>query len=189
MNKFVILIALTGMLFAGPANAARQSPEDVLEAYFTVLTSRKVDNLGELMSEASMNQLRDLMIRAFEFEKSRGRDALEQRFFGKATTMETIASLPPSYFLDRFAREILEAAELQHFFVDNRDIIGSVRESRDVVHFVVRLYLHQDEEAGSDLLLYTLIRENGVWKLTFPPTIRQTLAVFEAGLRRSGMRP
>ncbi|MDZ7686410.1 MAG: hypothetical protein U5O39_16605 [Gammaproteobacteria bacterium] len=45
--------------------------------------------------------------------------------------------------------------------------------------------LTQAYRSNSDILVYTLINEGGIWKLEFPPTIRQTLAVFEAGLAQS----
>ena len=76
---------------------------------------------------------------------------------------------------------------MQHFFVDNRRILGSVNESDDMVHIVVRLFLHQDTDDdttyNSDIYVYTLIREDGIWKLEFPPTIRQALSMIEAGIR------
>ena len=37
----------------------------------------------------------------------------------------------------------------------------------------------QDESRGSDILVYTLVRENDQWKLKFPPTIKQMLLVIE----------
>ncbi|MDZ7686411.1 MAG: hypothetical protein U5O39_16610 [Gammaproteobacteria bacterium] len=116
-----------------------RTPQATLDAYFAILTERDVTNISELMTSGSMSRLKTLMMEAIQSEKARGGDALQTRFFGKTATMEEVRSTPASFFLEHLARDILNAAEMQHFFVDDRDIIGSVRESDDMVHFVVRL--------------------------------------------------
>lgn len=191
MNKLIpiLLCLVVSLPLAASSRGPGSTPEATLDAYFKILTERDVENISALMTSGSMSRLKKLMTDSLESEKARGDIALQQRFFGKPVTRETIRNTPASFFLDQLARDILNAAEMQHFFVDDRDIIGSVRESDDMVHFVVRLYLHQEERRNSDILVYTLIDENGTWKLEFPPTIRQTLAVFEAGLARPPQAP
>ncbi len=174
-----------------PTTASAESgdtgPQAVLDAYFEVLTQRNVEGISDLMASGSMDRLKGLMTEALQREKSRGSARLQNRFFGKSVTIAEIRDTPSSFYLDRIAGEILNAAEMQHFFVDNRRILGSVNESDDMVHIVVRLFLHQDTDDdttyNSDIYVYTLIREDGIWKLEFPPTIRQALSMIEAGIR------
>lgn len=184
----VFKAALLALLVLAPAavsaGQAGRTPEATLDAYFEVLTTRNVEGISDLMTSGSMARLKALMVEALEQEISRGGTSLQRRFYGKGVTLKTVEDTASDVFLNTIATEILNAADMQHFFVDNRKILGSVEESDDMVHLVVRLYLHQETRYNSDILVYTLIEEDGVWKLDFPPTIRQALAVFEAALRR-----
>lgn len=180
----VILVTLLALGSSAFAEGPGKTPQATLDAYFAMLTTRKVEDVASLMTSGSKSRLKTLMVEAFQTEKTTGGTALQGRFYGRGVTMEEVRNTPAAFFLEKFAQEILSAAEMQHFFVDNRQIIGSVSESDDMVHFVVRLFLHQDAKRNSDILVYTLIEEDGIWKLEFPPTIRQALAVFEAGLRQ-----
>ncbi len=189
MNRLILTVLL--MVLTVPALAEAKpgkTPQTTLDAYFSVLTTRDIDGISNLMTSGSMSRLRALMIEALQFEKARGGSALQQRFFGRPVSMEEIRGTPTALYLEQFAREVLGAANMQHFFVDNRRILGQVKESDDMVHVVVRLFMHQEARRNSDILVYTLINEDGQWKLEFPPTIRQALAVFEATLRQQQAR-
>jgi hypothetical protein len=170
------------MMVVSPVFADDFGPQTVLDQYFEILTTRKVEHLSMLMDSGSMTRLKGLMVDAFRNEMEQGGSSLQTRFFGKAVTMDDVQAAPASLFLNEFAREILTAAEVQRFFVDRRDVVGSLMEGEDTVHFVVRLYLHQGPRSNSDVLVYTVVREGDGWKLRFPPTIQQILTMFEARL-------
>jgi len=98
--------------------------------------------------------------------------------------MSDVAAASAGFYLKALASEILQAARLQHLKVTDREIIGKIQETENLVHIVVRLNMAQNESRGSDILVYTLVRENDQWKLQFPPTIKQMLLVIESTARQ-----
>ncbi|MEX0941468.1 MAG: hypothetical protein WD002_02870 [Pseudomonadales bacterium] len=172
-----LITPLMIILLCSPVYAA--DPQDTLDRYFKVLTTRNIQPLPELMTSTSMKRLKTIMDTAL-LQEGRASVQLQQRMFGGPVDAEKIKATPPDYYLLRLAEEILQAAEMQRFFVDNRRIIGQIVEADNMVHFVVRLFMHQNASQNSDLLVYTLIEEDGVWKMNFPPILTQTLGLIEA---------
>ncbi|MFT7221710.1 MAG: hypothetical protein ACI8Z1_003332, partial [Candidatus Azotimanducaceae bacterium] len=179
MRSLVLMVLLTmsGLIQAN-------EPEDVLHQYFEVLTERDFSNLSGLMSERNMADLKELADRAILSQAPRGRFGLQERFFGHKVGAQAIEKTRAKHYLDVIAGEVLNAANATHFMVDSESVLGRVDEGDDMVHFVARLELHQDEKSSSDVMLYTLVRENGLWKLTFPPTFKQILSLLEASYKR-----
>lgn len=178
----LVTTLLTLLLVCPAVHAA--GPEDTLDQYFKVLTSRNIEPLPALMSSSSMQRLKTLMDKALLQEGNTSRQ-LQMRMFGGPVHAERIHETPPDYYLLRLAGEVLQAAETQHFFVDKRSVIGRIDEADNMVHFVVRLFMHQGSLQNSDLLVYTLVQEDGVWKMNFPPILAQTLGLIEATARRA----
>lgn len=171
-TSLLILILLTPIAFA-------EGPEDVLDQYFKVLTSRNIENLPNLMAPGDMRRLKELMDGALT-QDTRASRQLQQRMFGTLVDRQTIAQASPDLYLLKLSGEILEAANMQKFFVDNRSILGRIDEADNMVHFVVRIYMHQQSLENSSLLVYTLIEENGEWRMKFPPILAQSLGFIEA---------
>ena len=46
-----------------------------------------------------------------------------------------------------------------------------------MVNIVARLEMSQDDQIGTDILVYTLVNKKGDWKLTFPAKIKQMVVV------------
>ena len=161
-----------------------ESPQNTLDAYFEVLTSRDISNLAGLMDSANMAKLKGMMDAALRAEIQAGGNRLQRRLFGKSMTAAQLEQVSAAYYLERIAGDIQKAASMQHFFVARRDILGRIDENANLVHYVVRLFLEQGGKTTSELYVYTLIRENGNWKLEFPPIIKQSLTMFEATVAR-----
>ncbi len=174
--------SLTSPLASSPAYAV--DPQATLDQYFTVLTSRDIHNLAGLMDKNSMAGLKELMDNAIRLQLARGNRDLLVRMFGENATAEQIDSATSEHYLEALATEILSAANMQHFFVDKRMILGRIDEGDTMTHYVVRLMMHQQGKGNSDILVYTLVMEDGGWKLTFPPIIRQTLLLIESMVER-----
>ncbi len=175
-----ILLALT--LLATPAFA--NDPEDTLDRYFDILTERDFSNFGDIMATENMNDLKALMDKAIRYQASHGTYDLQRRIFGKKVTMQAVTETPASFYLDKLAESILDAAEAQKFYVDNRKVLGTVMEGDDTVHVIARLNMHQGSTETSDVMLYTLVKEGDDWKLTFPPTVKQILQVIETSYKQ-----
>lgn len=173
---------LTLLLVCPAIHAA--SPEDTLDQYFKVLTSRNIEPLPPLMSSSGMQRLKTLMDGAL-LQGGNASQALQIRMFGGPVDADRIHETPPDYYLLRLAGEVLQAAETQRFFVDKRSVIGRIDEADNMVHIVVRLFMHQGSLQNSDLLVYTLVQEDGVWKMNLPPILTQTLGLIEATTRRA----
>lgn len=91
--------------------------------------------------------------------------------------MSQVAKTPAEFYLNALANEILKAARSQHLKVTDREIIGKIQENDDMVHIVVRLKMSQGDHLGTDILVYTLVKEKDEWKLKFPATIKQMVMV------------
>ena len=177
-------IFLTAFLLSFALTSAASEPVDTLDAYFRILTTRNYDGLENLMAASSMNDLKVMMDEAITYQTGNGVYRLQERIFGRRVSQSEVAGASARFYLRRLAKEILEAAQAQHLIVQKRDIIGAVNEGENTVHIVARLTMEQDGRTGTDVLLYTLIREQEGWKLTFPATIRQMLTVIEASARQ-----
>ncbi len=172
---FLFLLSLT---LSSPVLS--QEPEEVLNKYFEILTSRDFAGISQLMDSNSMANLKTLMDDTIRYQANHGRYDLQRNVFGKRVSLKEVENTPAEFYLEKLANQILEAAESQHLVVENRKILGSVKEGDDIVHYVARLTMHQDDESANDIFVYTLVKEGGGWKLVFPPTIRQVLTVIEA---------
>ena len=172
------------VLLVLPMGATAAEPVETLEKYFLILTERNYENIGALMATESMASLKLLLDGAISTQAERGSTDLMVRIFGERVSLQEVARTPPDVYLERLAREVLKAADMQRFYVDNRKLLGRVDESDAMAHYVVRLYMHQDDRTNSDVMVYTLVKEGDGWKLQFPPTIRQMLALIEAGTAR-----
>lgn len=179
MRLFVLLVLLT----AGNLSLAAE-PEEVLEQYFGVLTGRDYADLPKIMASTSMSDLKALIDKVIRYQADHGNYGLQRRIFGEQVSLERVDKTPPEYYLNRLAGEILSAANAQHFYVDDRAILGRVDEDQTTVHIVARLTMHQDDEENTDVLLYTLVKEGDDWKLTFPPTFKQLLSILEASYKQ-----
>lgn len=176
MRKLILIVSL----FAIAPLACANQPDETLERYFHILTERNYANIGALMDKESMAHLKSVMDDAISKQAAHGNYEIEKRIFGRRVTPEELAGASPEFYIDRLANQVLEAADLSRFFVDNRVVLGHVDEGDSTVHYVVRLYLHQGDRHSSEIYVYTLVKEGDDWKLNFPPTIRQMLTLIES---------
>ncbi|MBO6556514.1 MAG: hypothetical protein JJ957_08445 [Pseudomonadales bacterium] len=177
---------LTGLilLMTFQTGFASDTPEATLEQYFGVLTGQDFSGISQLMDTESMMNLKTIMDDAIGYQANHGVYRLQRRIFGRKVSMSDVSAATADFYLESLAGEILEAARAQHLVVDDRVILGHIDETEDLVHIVARLNMHQDDTRGSDVLVYTLIREEDGWKLKFPATIKQMLTVIETSARR-----
>lgn len=179
---FLLLCLLTiQQVFASNES---EPPQNTLDAYFQVLTSRDISNLAGLMDSANMAKLKRMMDAALQEEIQAGGNRLQRRLFSKSMTSAQVEQVSAAYYLEQIAGDIQKAANMQRFFVARRDILGRIDENVNLIHYVVRLYLEQGGKTTSELYVYTLVRENDQWKLEFPPIIKQSLTMFEATIAR-----
>ncbi len=177
---------LTGLilLLFLQSGLASDTPEATLNKYFDILTGQNFSGIAELMDTESMMNLKATMDDAIGYQANHGIYRLQRRIFGSKVSMTDVDATTADFYLESLAGEILEAARAQHLIVDDRQVLGRIDENEDTVHIVARLIMHQDETEGSDVLVYTLVREQDGWKLKFPATIKQMLTVIASSARR-----
>lgn len=181
--RYLIALVCTALLNSA-SFAASSTPEATLEKYLAVLTGQDLQGVATLMDSSSMKSLKKSMDESIQYQANFGEYGLQRRIFGKKVSMSQVAKTPAEFYLDTLAGEILKAARSQHLTVTDREIIGKIQENEDLVHIVARLKMVQDDHEGTDILVYTLVRENGGWKLKFPATIKQMLTVIESTARQ-----
>jgi len=178
--RYLIALVCAGLLSSA---AIAQTAEDTLEKYLHVLTGEDLSGIATLMDSSSMENLKKSIDKSIQHQASFNDFTLQRRIFGEEVPMSDVARASAEFYLDALAGEILQAARSQHLKVTDREIIGKIQETENLVHIVVGLNMAQDESRGSDILVYTLVRENDQWKLKFPPTIKQMLLVIESTAR------
>ena len=180
--RYLIALICTGLLtFQALADG---TPEETLEKYLNVLTGQDLTDIANLMESSSMDSLKKSMDESIQYQANFGDYSLQRRIFGEKVLMSQVAETSAEVYLNALASEILKAARSQHLTVTSRQIIGKVQENDAMVHIVVRLKMSQENTHGSDILVYTLVKENGGWKLKFPATIKQMLTVIEGTARQ-----
>ncbi len=173
--RYIILLAL----FLG-SGALANEPEDVLNKYFAILTTQNYESMGSLMDSRSMAELKELMVNSIRQQTRTGRSDLQKRIFGKKVTLKKVRETSADFYLHRLADQILYAANSQHFVVESQDVLGRIDEGANIVHFLARVNMTQDEKHASTIRVYTIIKEGDEWKMKFPDTISQMLQVIEA---------
>ena len=176
------IISTLLILLAFCSSALADGPKEVLDQYFKVLTSRNSAPLPSLMSSEDMKQMKVMMDSALT-RNTRASLQLREDIFGKAVDKKTIEAATPEFYFKKLSSGILQAADAQKFILDDRTILGRIDETADMVHFVVRLHMRQHSMENSSLLVYTLVKEDGKWKMKFPPTLAQTLNLIETMTR------
>ena len=178
-----VLLLVVVMLCSGAhASESASAPKQVLQQYFDILTSRQFDGVGALMKNKSMMDLKNMMDTALKRQLRAGNFSLQKQLFGKRVTMREIEAASASFYLESISAAIRDAAETQHLFVDKIVLLGEVSENDSTVHYVARLYFSQDSNHSEDIYVYTLTKDDGEWRLQFPPTIRQFLTVIESSV-------
>jgi hypothetical protein len=180
--RYVIALVCTALL--NSAAFADSTPEATLDKYLSVLTGQNLAGVATLMDSSSMKSLKKSMDESIQYQANFGEYGLQRRVFGEKVSMSRVADTPAEFYLNALASEILKAARSQHLKVTDREVIGKIQENDDMVHIVVRLKMSQDDHQGTDILVYTLVRENDEWKLKFPATIKQMLTVIESTARQ-----
>lgn len=174
---------MLGLLIFVAQGLHAAEPEEILEAYFDVLEQRDFSKLHLIIEQKSLRDLKMLMDRLLAREIDRGGMSLQRRVFGKQVSKADLEQTTARFYLEVFSGEILNAANKTHFIIEEQAILGRVDENDKLAHFVARLGIHQDQNKSSEVFLYTVVKENGEWKLTFPPTFKQILTLLEASVR------
>lgn len=173
----IVLLTLVLLL---PGQVLAVNPDTMLDEYFEILLTRNFDNIGTLMDPGQMQELKALLDGVMKTELKGGNFGMQVRIFGKKVTLSEIEKTQPDFYLRKLAGSIRDAANVSHFYVTDRTILGRIDETPELVHYVVRLHLQQDEKTASDIYVYTLVKYGDDWKLKFPPTIRQMVGMIEA---------
>jgi hypothetical protein len=178
------LITLVCIALLNSTAFADSTPEETLEKYMSVLTGQDLTGIATLMESSSMISLKKSMDESIQYQANFGEYGLQRRIFGKKVSMSQVAKTPAEFYLTALASEILKAARSQHLTVTDREIIGKIQENDEMVHIVARLKMSQNDQQGTEILVYTLVKENDEWKLKFPATIKQMLTVIESTARQ-----
>ena len=178
------LIALVCTVVLNSTAIASSPPEETLEKYLSILTGQEPEGIAGLMDSESMDSLKKTIDESIQYQANFGEYGLQRRVFGQKVSMSQVAKTPAEFYLNALANEILKAARSQHLKVTDREIIGKIQETDDLVHIVARLKMSQGDQMGTDILVYTLVNEKGEWKLKFPATIKQMVMVIESTARQ-----
>jgi hypothetical protein len=154
MRKLFILL----ICIVTSTGAIADGPQDTLDQYFTVLTTRNYDSLGSIMDSEDMVELQVLMVNAIRQQARKGRYDLQVRIYGKKVTMKRVRETTADFFIGQLSREILTAAETQHLVVTGQEILGRVDESDAMAHFLVRVFITHGETTAGNIRQYTIVK-------------------------------
>ncbi len=180
MQRIIIILASLSISFGISAD----EPEEILQQYFTIVTSQNFENLGNLMDSESMAGLQELMVNAIRAQTRTGRSDLQKRIFGKKVTLNQVRKTSADFYLHKLAEQILYAATSQNFVVKGQDVLGRIDEGADTVHYLARVSMSQGDKSATAIRVYTIIREGDAWKMKFPDAISQLLQMIEANANR-----
>ncbi len=178
------LIAVVCTVLMNSVAVAASTPEGTLDKYLAVLTNQDLIGIDSLMDSESMHNLKKSIDESIQYQANFGEYGLQRRVFGRKVSTSEVANTPAKFYLNALASEILKAARSQHLKFTAREIIGKIQENEDMVHIVIRLKMSQGDHVGSDIVVYTLVKEQEAWKLKFPGTIKQMLMVIESTARK-----
>lgn len=183
-----ILISL--LLFAAPAAAQNRepdSPEHVLSAYMTHLSSSEFSKAAELMDPEELARFRNTMVTTARWDDP-ARLGNFLRMFWQVEDVPALEALSPEELFARFLQgTIARDPEIARAMRSGRaSMLGHVSEAEDLVHVVYRLEFEIDGVPLSQVTVNSLRRRDGDWRLLLMANVETMLRALEKRRREEG---
>jgi len=175
--KGLISIALLLLL---PAHAwSDGEPEEMLLVYADHVRQSQWDRIADVMDEDTKEKLKNAMVDLVKMEIDRGGSRIQQMVFGKPVKLKQAKSTTAGQYLGAVMKEMAGSVRQQGFDLAEVKILGSVLESDDLSHLLVRVGMAKGDDSFSNLQVFSFTRNGDRWGMHLPANIKQLLEMME----------
>jgi hypothetical protein len=182
-----LLLTSTGAALAASTPASK--PEQVVETYIASLTGGRFEEAAAQMDPRDLERFRELLQPVFEIEGKPGEPGPLALLDGVKDAAAAKALSGPAFF-NAFLNGLskLNPAFGASLRTATGELLGSVPEGADTLHFVCRSKAKVGELSLTKMTVVTLHRVSGAWKIALSgeieglaETIRQSVLKRKAG--------
>lgn len=145
------------------AQAATETPEEVVRQYTEAMRGGEWQTAARLMHPEALEQFRRMLLPAFETETP-GRELRDQFFDGLPSSR--IRHLSDTTFFERFFRGMMTLSPELLGVVQGSEVtmVGHVSEGQDIAHVVYRMQMKMDELTVTRLDVMSVKRHGPTWR-------------------------
>ncbi len=181
--------ALTALLLAlglWPGAAfASAAQERLASAYIQAAASGDPAALAGLFHPDELTDLRARVLKGLEAEAAQGGNAIRNRLFGSAASMDDVRRLTYESFFVALARGIGMPAER----IEEVKILGVVEENSQLAHAVARIVPPESPTARTRVTVVSLIRYGKDWRVQLPSLLQARVDAALVAAGDSGAAP
>ena len=165
MRKSIIVLSILAFTFVSFAQEAQKSPEAIVQDYFSLLQKKKWLDITKLFSPSALDQFKQMVLPVIAIDLKQKNGELTNVFFGKKLTLPEINAMNNDDFFFFVMSAIMLQVSGTEMKFDKIEILGSVKEGDNMVHVVGRLFIGFGESQFSDVIITSLEKVNGEWRL------------------------
>jgi hypothetical protein len=164
--------SLLAILLVGPAAAraagkeeSPRSPEAVAKAYFNALKANKPDEAARLMHPEALKAFRGMLLGAAKAADEEGQAKELLRLFSGVDSLDALKKLDPPEFFAAFLKAVgkLRPEIVGILTKSEAQVLGHVKEGKDLAHVVCRLKAKVDEAKMTGVTVISLRRTEKGW--------------------------
>ena len=164
MRRLITIFSILLITITSSAQE-QQDPETIVKEYFGHLQKKKWLDITELFSPPALDQFKQLVLPVIAMDLKQGNGELTQLFFGKKLAPPEISEMSSEdFFFFVMSAIMLQVSEAKMKF-DKVEILGSVKESENIVHVVGKLYIGFGQSQFTDVNVTSLEKIDGKWGL------------------------
>jgi hypothetical protein len=169
-------LALASSLFCFGAHA--ESFDNTFARDFVTAWSREDWNeIGFAIAPDEQDRIRKLVLAAIETEAKDGTRDIRSRLFGAGVSVDDLRRMTPQVLMMTLAKRFMTAPRP----VLKTEVIGMVKESDKLRHYLVRGWEDERGRGASSVLLVTLVPYGKQWGAAVPAELDEKIAAALAG--------
>jgi len=172
IGGWAVALALASAL-AHAESAGDRTARDFVEQW----TNQSWESVAYAIHPAELDRVRKRVMGALEAESKDGASDIRTRLFGAGVTLEDVQHMTPQATMTALVKRFLTAPRAARKTV----AIGSVKESGNLTHFIVRAYEDEKGKGASSVLLVSLIPYGKEWAAAVPAEVDEKIAAAIAG--------
>lgn len=182
MNRLLVALALCILAPVAVAN----TPEEVVSSYLDALNSSEFSRATSLFATADCDEFKGMMEPLFSLEAASDQSELAELLFERPVSSEELQAIPPCEFVATTIAAVMRLTASMGSPVTDQasQILGSVRETESLIHYLVRGTAKFGDDAVSSLEVVSVRRDGDVWRIQMSEKMKGMSSIIQRALRR-----
>lgn len=182
MTRIFLILLVT--LFSTAARS--ETPDEMVAGYLTSISSYDFTRAVEYYAESDCVQFKRMLVPLLQREAESGKSDLSRMLFGRALDLQQISAMHSCEFVAKSISSLSAASNARSVPKSNptAKIIGSVKESDALVHYVIRSTAMLGEIPVSSMEIVSVKREAGIWHVQMSEKMKGMSSVVARTLKQ-----